>query len=274
MKNLIKKLLPTSLIKILRKIIPNEKNFLLKKLSFNNFSNIIFLGTEYGGWSIYDNKNIKNKYIISAGLGEDASFDIELISKFNCKIIVVDPTPRAIEHYNQIIENKGRPKIKPYTEDGKQSISSYDLRKINEENFILLDSALYNNDYEEIKFYEPPIKEHVSYSISDWQNNYKKNSNFIKVKTITVKNILKKFNLKEIEIIKLDIEGAEIEVLNNLLDEKILPNQILVEFDELNKINNQAKNRFLNIHERLLSQNYFLIKTINNFPNFLYLKKN
>ena len=44
----------------------------------------------------------------------------------------------------------------------------------------------YKNDYEEIKFYEPPNKEHVSYSISDWQNNYK-NSNFIKVKTITVK---------------------------------------------------------------------------------------
>ena len=76
MKSLIKKLLPVFLIKIIRKFIPIKKYFLLKKLSFNNFNNIIFLGTEYGGWSIYENKNIQNKYIISAGLGEDASFDI------------------------------------------------------------------------------------------------------------------------------------------------------------------------------------------------------
>lgn len=74
-------------------------------------------------------------------------------------------------------------------------------------------------------------------------------------------------------MIKLDIEGSEIEVLNQMIDEKILPNQILVEFDELNKVNEIAIKRFLDIHQKLLLKEYQLIKTSSKFPDFLYIKK-
>ena len=67
---------------------------------------IIFLGSLYGGWSFLEKKNLNNNYIVSAGLGEDASFDIELINRYNCKIILIDPTPRAIEHYKEIMKKK------------------------------------------------------------------------------------------------------------------------------------------------------------------------
>lgn len=112
----------------------------------------------------------------------------------------------------------------------------------------------------------------MSFSINNWQNDYKKDTNFIKVETITVKNILNKFNINHLEMIKLDIEGAQVEVLKNMIEEKIFPNQILVEFDELNKINELAINRFLDVHQKLLTENYKLVKTSNNFPNFLYVK--
>ena len=62
-------------------------------------------------------------------------------------------------------------------------------------------------------------------------------------------------------MIKLDIEGSEIEVLDLMIDKKILPNQILVEFDELNKINEIALKRFSDIHQKLLLKEYELIKT-------------
>ncbi len=272
MKKFIKKLLPKFIINYLKNLIPNKKNSLLKKLKFDHIKDITYLGTDYGGWSFLENTNLKNKIIISAGLGEDASFDIELISKYNCKVIAVDPTPRAIDHYNQIKMNAGKPKKEPYREDGKLKISSYDLTQINDENFILIKKALYNSNNEELKFFEPPNKEHVSFSINNWQNDYKKDTNFIKVETITVKNILDKFNINHLEMIKLDIEGAQVEVLKNMIEEKIFPNQILVEFDELNKINELAINRFLNVHQKLLTENYKLVKTSNNFPNFLYVK--
>ncbi len=265
-----KKFLPKPLISIIKKIIPNKKNKLLRKLKFSNSENVVCLGSDYGGWSFLNDKNLENKFIISAGLGEDASFDIEIINKYNCKVICVDPTPRAIDHYKQIIDNSGSPRSNFYKDGGKQNISSYDLTKINKDNFILINNALYNVDNEELKFFAPKNKNHVSHSINDWQNNYKKTSDFIKVKTITIKSILNKFDINNLEILKLDIEGAEIEVIKNILDEKIFPNQILVEFDELNKINELAINRFEKVHQILLSKSYNLIKTTNNFPDFLY----
>ena len=272
MKQLLEKILPNYILNFLKKILPNKKNKLLKKLKFNHRDNVIYLGTDYGGWSFLNKNNLENKFIISAGLGEDASFDIEIITKYNCKVLVIDPTPRAIKHYNQIINNVGNLKIEPYKDGGKQNISSYDLTKINKENFILVSNALYNLDNKELKFFAPKNKNHVSHSINDWQNDYKKTSDFIKVKTTTIKSILDKFVIKNLEILKLDIEGAEIEVIQNIMDEKIFPNQILVEFDELNKINKLAVDRFQKIHQRLLSENYRLIKTNNNFPDFLYVR--
>ena len=153
-----KKFIQKNLISFIKKIIPNKKNKLLKKLKFTNSEKIISLGSDYGGWFFLDNKNLENKFIISAGLGEDASFDIEIINKYNCKVISIDPTPRAISHYNQIIEKSGNLGSNIYKDGGKQNISSYNLTKINKKNFILVDRALYNIDDEELKFFAPKIK--------------------------------------------------------------------------------------------------------------------
>ena len=94
------------------KLAKNIQGLFLKKHPLQNFKdakldNIIFLGTAYGGWSFVEEDNLKNCTIISAGLGEDASFDIEFASKYDARIIIVDPTPRAIKHYDEIINSLG-----------------------------------------------------------------------------------------------------------------------------------------------------------------------
>ena len=123
----------------------------------------------------------------------------------------------------------------------------------------------------DVKFYSPPNENHVSHSISNWQNNYKKTGDFISVKTICVLDILKSQNLNFIDILKLDIEGAEIEVISNILKDNILPNQLLIEFDELHNESLKGYLRATIIFLKLLINGYKLVKT-SRFPNFLFCK--
>jgi len=54
------------------------------------------LGTNYGGWHIpIDIKLDENSIVYSAGVGEDISFDLLLSEKFDCNIVLIDPTKRA-----------------------------------------------------------------------------------------------------------------------------------------------------------------------------------
>lgn len=46
---------------------------------------------------------------------------------------------------------------------------------------------------------------------------------------------MKEFGHTKIDLLKLDIEGAEIVVLNHMLDQKIYPTYLCIEFDLLLK---------------------------------------
>ncbi len=254
-----------------------KRHFFTKRHPLQNFKdakkdNIITLGTEYGGWSFVDEDNLKNCTIISAGLGEDASFDIEFASKYDARIIIVDPTPRAIKHYDEIINSLGNSSKTEYLEGGKQPINSYNLINLKKENLILLKKALWNKN-EKLRFFSPPNPEHVSYSIINYQNQYKKNTNFIEVDAITIDKLLDKLNLNkdDIPLIKLDIEGAEIEFLVDCFIKCFRPRQILVEFDELHFPSRRVFKRVTYINQILINNNYQLIKT-DGKADFLYLK--
>ena len=74
------------------------KYFLLGHFIFRAQINIEkeWFGNSYGGFYISSNGLNENSIIYSVGIGEDISFDLDIISKFNCKIFAFDPTPKSI----------------------------------------------------------------------------------------------------------------------------------------------------------------------------------
>lgn len=235
---------------------------------------MITLGTEYGGKRFFNFKELENSTIISCGLGEDASFDIEFVSYYGGKVIILDPTPRAIFHFNAIAQRIGEKSIREYSTQGAQIVDAYDLSKINKEQLILEKYALWT-EKTTIKFFAPKNPKHVSYSITNFQNNYSKDESFehIEVESITLDSLLDKYNIKNIELLKLDIEGAEVKVIIDMLEKKIFPTQIAVEFDGFNFPSKKALDDYNKV-DKLLRENSYLCYDFDGQADFLYVLKN
>ena len=212
------------------------------------------LGTNYGGWSIPINSKLnENSIIYSAGVGEDISFDLKLQCKYNSNIFLIDPTPRALKHFNEIT-NLYNNKTNIFTGNIQNDyLHIINDLKPNFSKFTYLNIGLHS-EKKQLKFYKQDNPNYVSQSLIE--NMFGENYDIVDVDTI--KNIMNKYNHKQIDLLKLDIEGSEIDVLNNMLDDEIYPKYLCIEFDLFlkKKDNNNLTN---NIIERLLRKNYKII---------------
>lgn len=178
-----------------------------------------FLGTKYGGWFLPKNTILnENSIIYSVGVGEDISFDIVLSEKYNPNIFLIDPTPRAIKHYNEMKDkfiNQKNLSIS-ITNDYANIIKN---TKPNFNKFNYIDKALWNTQTE-LKFYSQHNQNYVSHSLLDTMFQDK---NYFIVQTDTLKNIMLTNQHDKIDLLKIDIEGAEIVVIENMIDNNIFP---------------------------------------------------
>jgi len=230
------------------------------------------IGSEYGGKTLVDDDDLCGSTIVSAGLGEDASFDTEFATLYGAKVIVVDPTPRAISHFEAIHQRLGNSRTVEYVEGGKQPIEAYELSSLSPETFSFVPKALWT-EITTLKFFSPPNPEFVSHSISNFQNAYSRTTDHIEVETTSIRELLSKHDLQpeDLKLIKLDIESAEIEVLADMLDEAIFPKQVLVEFDELHMPTRRGYRRISSVHKKLIRFGYKCIHK-DGFSDFLYYR--
>ena len=216
-------------------------------------SELIKLGTNYGGWFIPKNCDLnENSIVYSGGVGEDMSFDILLNEKYDCNIFLIDPTNKAITHFTEFQEY--------YTNNtrftGNIQSDYYDIinsLKPNLNKFFYENIGLWNKE-DNLKFYKQNIKSHVSQSVIE--NMFGNEYDIIPVNTI--KSIMNKYNHSHIDLLKLDIEGAEINVLNNMIDDKIFPKYLCVEFD-LKLKNKDYSNQTENVINRLIGNGYKIL---------------
>jgi FkbM family methyltransferase len=188
------------------------------------------LGTQYGGWCVPKNMTLnENSIVYSGGVGEDVSFDVLLQNKYNCNIYLIDPTERAINHfdeYKKYYNNKDT--FTGFSGDiQKDYLSTINNVSVNLDKFFYINLGLWSEEKNDVLFYKPKNRNHVSHTLVE--NMYSSESE--KVDIDTIKNIMTKNGHTHIDLLKIDIEGAEIEVLNNMLDDEIYPKYLCVEFD-------------------------------------------
>lgn len=211
------------------------------------------LGTVYGGWDIPINAELtENSIIYSGGVGEDISFDLKLQCKYNCNIFLIDPTERAIKHYKE---------VKNYYNNGSKftgNIQPDYIKHIGDlkpdfTKFTYINKGLHNKK-DTLKFYKQTNPDYVSQSLVP--NMF--GEEYDKVVVDTIKNIMQNYKHDKIDLLKLDIEGSEVEVLEQMLNDKIFPKYLCIEFDLLLK-RKDCNNSTKKIVERLQKNGYKIL---------------
>jgi len=194
---------------------------------------LIRLGSKYGGKFADLSALNKNSVVVSGGAGEDISFELELQNRIGLTSYIIDPTPEAIQHFNRVRERGPRNREIEYSDNSRQDPRSYDTSVLDFSRVNYLQEALWNKTGE-IKLYEPRDgTRDSSHSISGIHNNYRKNTQHILVRATTIPQLLLRSGLTQIDLLKLDIEGAALEVLESTFIKAIFPKQIILEVDEL-----------------------------------------
>jgi FkbM family methyltransferase len=159
-------------------------------------------GSSYGGFYINPDFINEQSIIYSFGIGKDVTFDMTCINKHGCSVFGFDPTPKSI---NYIHTHKISPLFKFHNYGIATTTGCQD-------------------------FFLPSNERGVSGSLvhSEVVDISKK----IQVQMKSFDDIARQLGHNKIDVLKMDIEGAEYEVLQAIMKSKIRINQILVEFHD------------------------------------------
>lgn len=202
------------------------------------------LGTHYGGWIIPENILDSTSICYLAGAGEDISFDCCLAQQYGCRIRIVDPTPRAKTHFEQLKNALASNRVFPVNN------SDTDFYSISAQQFSLLTFlpvGLADQDIE-MKFFLPKNSDHVSCSTV----NIQKTDDFFVAMCHRLSTIMSQQGDKAIDLLKMDIEGAEYSVIKDLIKSSLLPRVLLVEFDEVHTPMDSGASKRIQQHVRML----------------------
>ena len=195
------------------------------------------LGTAYGGWIIPKDTGLTGDSLCyCAGAGEDISFECALVERYGCRVRIIDPTPRAIKHFSDLSQavHLGRRFPVNSSEVDFYSISDSHLGRLQ-----FVPVGLADTDAE-FKFYLPQNPAHVSCSVV----NLQKTDRYFTAPCFRLSSIMRTQGDDSIDLLKIDIEGAEYGVIQDITSSGPLPRLLLVEFDEVHTpLDNQASGR-------------------------------
>ena len=164
---------------------------------------VLPLGSEYGGWAICPVGIHSDSLVYSLGIGGDTTFDAEIINRFGATVHGFDPCPAP------------------------------PLSSEEPDRFIFHDYGIAARDGE---FLFAPVSDSCSagsHTIVERDSSDADSPYARSVKMKRLATVMTDLHHEHIDILKMDIEGAEWTVIPDLLQSGILPYQILIEFHHL-----------------------------------------
>lgn len=175
---------------------------------------------------------LRNAIIYAGGVGKDITFELTVARQYDAQIFLFDPSPTGI-----------------------QTIQSLDLPT--NVRFYPIGFARHDG---EVSF-EPPLKSN--------EGSFRIGDGTVKFPCKKISTLLRERNHKSIELLKIDIEGFEYDVIEDIIDNQLNIRQIAVEFHDfypnIGKEKTRAAIRLLKAHGYRLfhkrGHDYSFVKT-------------
>jgi FkbM family methyltransferase len=158
------------------------------------------VGSSGGAHTILRDSLDARSIVYSLGVGEDASFDLELIERYGCRVHAFDPTEHSIAWARVNIDHL-----------------LWTLHPI----------GIAANDGE-AAFTPPADRSHGSFFRT--ADDVVRNQEAVRLSVRSLPSIMRELSHDRIDLLKMDIEGFEYEVLRSVLASPVRPAQIAVEF--------------------------------------------
>ena len=156
------------------------------------------LGSDYGGWTVLPGLLDSGSVVYSVGVGRDVTFDLALIERFGCTVHAFDPTP----HSRDWVATQSLPR-----------------------EFVFHLLGLGDKD-EEAAFAQPEVEGFASFGMPDDSAQ----GSVIHCPVRRLESVVRDLDHDRIDLLKMDIEGFEYGVIDDVLAGPLRPTQWLIEF--------------------------------------------
>ncbi len=187
--------------------------------------NLVHLGSLTHGYRVPGNYLTSSSVCYCVGAGTDISLDTELVTNFKAQVFIFDPMPYALAHFQGLVRSTqaGNSFAADNNEQGyRYAISAAELATITYRTIGIW------NEKKLVKFYSPTKATYAGHSITNLQNT----ASYIEAKVDKLVNVMRELGHQHIDLLKLEIEGSEYTVIDNMLADNLDVRIILVEFDE------------------------------------------
>jgi FkbM family methyltransferase len=159
------------------------------------------IGDQGFSWRFVPAALPRNPVVYGFGAGTNISFEIEFARKYGCDVHCFDPTPQAVEYVKGLLAENPRIKF--------HAVGLIDIDG-------------------KVKFFKPRQKNLGSLSAL----NLNASTIFMEANVQRLRTLMARLGHERIDLLKLDIEGAEHRSLEDLIFSELDVGQIAVEFDQ------------------------------------------